>query len=103
HQDLGFQDCRIAQGQMHSHLVTVKVGVERGTHQRVQLDGLTFYQRRLESLDTQTVQCRRTVKEYRMTFQYVFQYIPYDRIFAVDDFLRGFNGLNDTPLNHLAN
>src|SRR5690606_38093190 len=56
HQYLGLQDGRIAEWQMHRHLVTVKVGVECRTYQWVKLNGLTFHQCWLESLDTQTVQ-----------------------------------------------
>src|SRR5690606_12333931 len=54
---LGFQRQRY----VHGHLVTVKVGVVGSTDQRVQLNGLTFNQDRLERLDTQTVQRRCTV------------------------------------------
>ena len=45
-----------AQRQVDSHLVAVEVGVEALTDQRVQLDGATFDQYRLESLDTEAVQ-----------------------------------------------
>ena len=38
---------------VHRHLVTVKVGVERSTYQRVKLNRLSFDQFGLESLDTQ--------------------------------------------------
>ncbi len=50
------------QRQMHSHLVAVKVGIEGGTNQRMQLNGFTFYQDRLKGLYTQSVQRRCTVK-----------------------------------------
>ena len=46
---------------MNGHLVSVEVGVEGSADQRMKLDGLTFYQHRLERLDTQTVQRRRAV------------------------------------------
>ncbi len=46
---------------MNRHLVTVKVGVERGTYKRVQLDRLALHKHRLKSLDTEAVQRRRTV------------------------------------------
>ena len=64
------------QGQMHSHLVSIEVGVERGTNQRMQLDGFTFHQDGLKCLDTQTMQGRRTVQHYRMLFDYLLQHIP---------------------------
>ncbi len=46
---------------MYSHLVTVKVSIERCTYKRVQLNGLTFDELRLKSLYTQTVKGRGTV------------------------------------------
>ena len=56
HQDaslgLGFSRER----EVHCHLVTVEVGVERGTDQRVNLDALPSTRLRLESLDSETVQ-----------------------------------------------
>ena len=61
HQYLCLQDGSIAHGHVHSHLVTIEVGVETGTHQRVQTNGLTFDKFRLEGLDTKTVQRRSTV------------------------------------------
>ena len=44
------------QRQVNSHLVTVEVGVERGAHQWVNLDGLALDQHWLEGLDAKTVQ-----------------------------------------------
>src|SRR5699024_2205234 len=61
---------------MNRHLVTVEVGVERCTYERVKLDCLTFYKNRLECLDTKSVQCRGTVQHNRMLFNDIFQYIP---------------------------
>ena len=53
HQDPGLGLRLRAQRQVHGHLVTVEVGVERRTDQRVDLDGLALDQLRLESLDAQ--------------------------------------------------
>ena len=61
---------------MDSHLVTIEIGVESCTSQRMQLDCLTFYQYRFEGLDTKTMQCRCTVQHNRMFFDNIFQYIP---------------------------
>ena len=41
-----------AQRHVYGHLVTVEVGVERCTNQRVQLNGFTFNQNRLKRLNT---------------------------------------------------
>ena len=72
---------------MDSHLVTVEVGVECGTNQRVQLNRFTFYQNRLERLDTQTMQCRGTVQHNRMLFDDVLENVPYLRLEFLDHFL----------------
>ena len=72
--------CFYRQRQMDSHLVTVEVGVECGTNQRMQLNRFTFYQDRLERLDTQTMQCRGTVQHNRMLFDDVLENVPYLRL-----------------------
>src|SRR5699024_11360131 len=64
------------QRQMHSHLVTIEVCVERLTHQRVQLNGLTLDQLRLERLNTQAVQCRSTVEHHVMSVDDLFEHVP---------------------------
>jgi len=46
--------------------VAVEVGVERRTHERMQLNGLAFDEHGLERLDAQAMQSRRTVQEHRM-------------------------------------
>ena len=61
---------------MHSHLVTVEVCVERSTYQRMQLNCLTFYQNRLERLNTKTVKRWCTVQHYRMLADNVLKDIP---------------------------
>ncbi len=68
---LGFQRQRY----VNSHLVTIEVGVICRTNQRVQLDSFTFDQYRFKCPDTQTVQSRCTVQQYR--------------VFA-DNFVRGY-------------
>src|SRR5512142_865625 len=93
HQYLRFQYSCIAQWHVNSHLVTVEVGVERGTNEWVQLNSFTFNKFWLESLNTQTVQCRSTVQQYRVTFQDIFEDIPNHRIFPVYNLFSRFNGL----------
>ncbi len=87
HEHLGFHDGSIAQGHVHSHLVTIKVCVECRTAKRVQADSLAFHQTRLESLNTKTVQRRSTVQQHWMTLQNIFQNLIHDRILAVDNLL----------------
>ena len=103
HQKLSLQDSFIRQRQVNGHLVTVEVGVERGTCQGMQLDSLTLDHLGLECLDTQTVQCWCTVQEHRMTLHHVLKDIPDNGVLAVYYLLGALNGLNDTALNELAN
>src|SRR5574344_1509199 len=87
---------------MDSHLVTVKVGVERSTCKRVQLNSFSFNQFRLECLNTKSVQSRGTVKQNRMALHYVLQNIPYNRIFSVYHFLCALNCLYNASLQQFA-
>ena len=102
HQYLRLKDGLIAQGKMDCHLITIKVGVECGTCQGVQLNGFSLNQLRLESLNTQTVKCRGTVEQYRVTFHHVLQDIPYHRLAAVNNLLGALHRLHDTTLDKLA-
>ena len=47
---------------MHGHLVAVKVGVERRTDERMELDRLTFDENRLKGLNAETMEGRRAVE-----------------------------------------
>ena len=102
HQHLSFQYCFITQWQVNRHLVTVEVGVERSTCQRVQLDSLTFNHVRLECLDTETVQCRCTVEQYRVTLHDMFEDIEHDSFLAVYNLLGTLYGLHNTAFNQLT-
>ena len=72
---------------MYGHLVTIEVCVERCTNKWMKLDRLTFYKDRLERLDTQTMQCRCTVKHNRMLFNDVLKDIPYLRLKSLNHLL----------------
>ncbi len=61
---------------MDRHLVTVEVGVERGTDQRMQADRLTLNEGRLECLNAEAVQRRRAVQHDRMLADNLFEDIP---------------------------
>ena len=102
HQHLSLQNSLITQRQVNGHLVTIEVGVERGTSQRVQLNSLTLDQFRLEGLDTQTVQRRGTVQQHRMTLHHILQDVPNHRFLTINDLLRRFHRLHDTALNELS-
>src|SRR5262249_47236989 len=57
-----------------------------------QLDRLAFDQNRLESLDTQTVQGRRTIEQYRMLANDLVENIPDFGLLLLDKFLRLLDG-----------
>ena len=81
---------------MNRHLVTVEVGVEGRTDQRVKLDRLAFDQDRLERLDTQTVQRRRTVQQNRMLADDLVEDVPDFRTLFLDQFLGLLDGGRQT-------
>ena len=103
HQQLCLEDCLVAQREVNSHLVAIEVGVERSTCQRVQLNCLTLDKFRLECLNTQTVKCRSTVEEYRVSLHYVLKDVPYNWFTTIDNLLCRLHSLHDTALNELAN
>ncbi len=70
---------------MHSHLVAIKVRVEGGTDQGVNLDGLALDQKRLKSLDAQTVQRGGAVEQHWPLLDYLFQDLPDLGTFPLDD------------------
>lgn len=84
HQDAGLGLRLRGERQVHGHLVTVEVRVERGADERVDLDGLALDQLRLEGLDAETVQRRRTVQENRVLGDDLFQDVVHDRAAALD-------------------
>ena len=102
HQNLCLEHCLVAQWEVDSHLVTVEVGVERSTSQRMELDCLTLDELRLEGLDTETVKRRGTVKENRMTLHHILKDIPDNRLTTVNDLLGALHGLHDAALDELA-
>ena len=92
HQGTGFHLCFQAQRHVYGHLVTVEVGVERGAHQGVQLNGFAFNQNRLKSLNTQAVQGRGAVEHNRMFADHFIQNIPHHRHFLLHQLFRRFHG-----------
>ena len=78
---------------MDCHLVTVEVGVECLTSQRVQLDSLTLNQLRLEGLNTQAVQRRRTVEHHWVFGNGLLQNVPHLWALALNHALGGLDVL----------
>jgi hypothetical protein len=87
---------------VNRHLVTVKVGIERGANERVQLDGLTLNQFGLKCLDGKTVKCRGPVQHDRVTLQNIFKDVPDDRFFFIYQFSCALHGLHNASFNKLA-
>jgi hypothetical protein len=56
-------------------------------HQRVQLDGLALDQHRLERLNAEAVQRRRTVEHHRVLADHLIEDIPDFRLFFLDQLL----------------
>src|SRR3984893_18253614 len=71
---------------VHSHLVAVKVRVERGADQRMDADGFTFDEHRFEGLNAETVKGRSAVEHHGMFANDVFENVPHDRILLLDHF-----------------
>ena len=87
---------------VHGHLVAVEVRVERGAHERVDLDGLALDQDGLEGLDAQAVERRRAVQEHRMLGDHFFQDVPDLRPLLLHELLGRLDGGGDAPLLELA-
>src|SRR5215831_17074803 len=92
HQHRGFHLRFRRKRNMHGHLVAVKVRVKRGADERVNADGLTFDERRLERLNAEAVQGRRAVQENRMLANDVFQDVPDHGFLLLHHFLCLLNG-----------
>ena len=61
HQHLSL-DLRLkGERKMHGHLIPVEVRIKGRAHHRMDPNGLPFHQNRLKGLNTQTVQCGRTI------------------------------------------
>ena len=84
HQNPGFRLSFRTQRQVYCHLIAVEVRIIRRARQRMQFQRSSFRQHRLERLDPQSVQRRRTIQQYRVFFDHFFQYSPYFRRCSVN-------------------
>ena len=85
HEDTGFCLRLGGQRQVHCHLVTVEVGVEGRTDERVQLNGLTLNELRLKCLDAETVQGWGTVQQDRVIRDDLFEDVPHLGALALNE------------------
>ena len=86
------------QRNVHRHLIAVKIRVERGADQRMNLDRLAFNQHRLECLNSEAMQRRSAVQQNRMVLDDLFQDVPHHRILPLHHFLCSLDGRAVTAL-----
>ena len=82
------------QWQVNGHLVTVEVGVEGRTDERMELNRLALDQLRLEGLDTEAVQGWCTVQQHRVLGDDLLQHIPHDGALPLHHALSGLDVLS---------
>src|SRR5437870_4526194 len=68
----------------------------------MQLNRAALNQNRLKSLDTQAVQSRRTVQQYWMVFNDLFQHVPYFRLHTFYKTLGALDIVGKVLLHQLA-
>ncbi|OQA67663.1 MAG: hypothetical protein BWY37_01128 [Firmicutes bacterium ADurb.Bin262] len=90
HQEARFGLGLRGKGHVDSHLVAVKVRVERGTNQRMKFDGPALDEHGLESLDAQPVKRRRAVEQHRVVLNDNLERVPNFRVGTLDHFSGGF-------------
>ena len=86
---------------MHGHLVTIEVRVERGADERVNTNGLSFYEHGLESLDAESVKGRRAVEQHRVIANDLLKDFIHLRRFLFHNLLGALHRLGDSLLDEL--
>ncbi len=76
HQQPGLRLRLRGQRHVHGHLVAVEVRVERVTDERMHLDRLALHEHRLERLQTEAVERRRTVEQHRVLLDDLLEHVP---------------------------
>ncbi len=76
HEEAGFGLCLGRKREVDSHLVAVEVRIERGTDERMELNGTTLYEYRLKCLDTESMEGRCTVEHDGVILDDIFECIP---------------------------
>ncbi len=69
----------------------------------MELDGLALNELRLESLNAQTVERRRTVEEDGVALHHILKNVPDNRLSTINYFLGTLDGLDNAALYQLAN
>ena len=89
------------QRQVDSHLVAVEVSIVSGADQRVQTQRAALNEDRLESLNAETVQSRRTVEEDGVFLDNVLKGVPHLGALLVDHLLCGLDVVGNAILDQL--
>jgi hypothetical protein len=76
HQTAGFNLSLDGKGNMDSHLVPIKICIERRTDEGMKLDRLSFNQNRLKSLDSEAMKGGSPVEKDGMLLDHLFEGIP---------------------------
>ena len=84
HQFARFLDRFLGERNVNSHLIAVEVRVEGGRYERMQLNGRTFDEDRLERLDTETVQGGSAVQQHGAVADDAFERFPHFGAVAFD-------------------
>src|SRR5260370_15956290 len=73
---------------MDGQLIAVEIGIERRADERMELNGLSVDQDRLERLDAEAVERRRAVEQHRVLANDFVEDVPDLRFFLFDQLLR---------------
>ena len=84
------------EGHVDRHLIAVEVGVERGAHERMELDRLAFDEHGLEGLNAQAMQGGSAIEQDRVLADHVLEDVPHFRTFPLHEFLGGLDGGSET-------
>src|SRR5207237_6612019 len=84
------------------HLVAVEVRVERGADERMDADRLALDQHRLERLDAEPMERRRTVQKNGMLADDFLEHVPHFGPLQFDHLLRLLDGLDKSALFELV-
>ncbi len=79
HQDPGLGLGLHGKGQVHGHLVAVKVGIVGNAYQGMKPDGLALHQDRLKCLDAEAVKRGRAIKKHTVLLDHLVKCVPYLR------------------------
>ena len=102
HEQPALELCLERQWHVHGHLVPVEVGVERRANERVNSNGLAFYQNRLKCLNTESVERRGAVQQHRVIADDLLEDLVHLGALTLHDLLGALHRLGDALLDELV-